>query len=251
MRLPIIWPSCSSLEGAGHYVCCNAGIGTVFRDRITPLARPIFMAGKDAQVLYLDDKRLAASILGGDEPAFRRFFDENYARLYRFALTRLGNDEAAAEDIVQQSFSKALVKLQTYRGESQLHTWLCAICRNDIVDWHRRQGRYEDRIVLAEDLPGIKAAVDSFRAPESDDPAVIFRRTEAARLIQVALDRLPPKYGNALEWKYVEGYSSQEIAERLNIGREAAQSLLARAKRAFTEVYGALTDAPVPTEHRG
>jgi RNA polymerase sigma-70 factor (ECF subfamily) len=202
-------------------------------------------------VVYLDDKRLAKRVLGGDEDAFRQFFDENYARLYRFALTRLKNDAEAAQDIVQHSFSKALRKLDTYKAESQLHTWLCAICRNDIGDWYRKQGRYQERIVLVEDQPAIQAAIDSFRAPETDDPALNYQRTEAARLIQVALDRLPPKYGNALEWKYVEGYSSQEIADRLNIGLEAAQSLLARAKRAFTDVYGTLTDGHAQATGRG
>ena len=209
------------------------------------------MAKGRKEIVYLDDKRLAARVLGGDEAAFRQFFDENYARLYRFALSRLKNDTETAQDIVQHSFSKALAKLHTYKAESQLHTWLCAICRNDIGDLYRKQGRYEDHIVLAEDQPALRAAIDSFRAPPTDDPAQNYQRTEAARLIQVALDRLPPKYGNALEWKYVEGYSSREIADRLGIGPEAAQSLLARAKRAFAEVYGTLTDANKQATGRG
>jgi RNA polymerase sigma-70 factor (ECF subfamily) len=58
----------------------------------------------------------------------------------------------------------------------------------------------------------------------------------------VALDRLPPRYGDALEWKYVEGYSAQEIATRLDIGLEAANSLLARAKRAFREIYSSMLE---------
>lgn len=209
------------------------------------------MATGRKAVVYLDDKRLAARVLSGDEEAFRQFFDDNYDRLYRFALTRLKNDIDAAEDIVQLSFSKALAKLHTYKAESQLHTWLCAICRNDIGDWYRKQGRYEERIVLVEDQPALQAVIDSFRAPAIDDPVLSFQRTEATRLIQVALDRLPPNYGNALEWKYVEGYSSKEIAERLNIGVEAAQSLLARAKRAFADVYGALAGASNESASRG
>jgi RNA polymerase sigma-70 factor (ECF subfamily) len=64
---------------------------------------------------------------------------------------------------------------------------------------------------------------------------------EGLRLIQVALDRLPARYGNVLEWKYIEGYSVKEIAARLELGHEATQSLLARAKRAFGDVYSSLT----------
>ena len=90
---------------------------------------------------------------------------------------------------------------------------------------------------------------DEGAAPATDDPEANFRRLETVRLIQVALDQLPTHYGNALEWKYVYGFSVDEIAAKLGVGIEAAQSLLARAKRGFQEVYGALTselagDAP-------
>ena len=95
--------------------------------------------------------------------------------------------------------------------------------------------------MLVEDLPEVQAAVDSIQAPES--PERHYQRVEALRLIQVALDRLPAKYGNVLEWKYVEGHSVKEIAERLGIGTEATQSLLARAKRAFADVYTTLSGA--------
>ena len=61
------------------------------------------------------------------------------------------------------------------------------------------------------------------------------------RLIQVALDALPPRYGDVLEWKYIEGYSIKEISKRMNIGTEATQSLLARARRAFADVYSSLS----------
>jgi RNA polymerase sigma-70 factor (ECF subfamily) len=108
-------------------------------------------------------------------------------------------------------------------------------------DWLAKQGRYKQHIVLTEDYPEIQAAVDSFQAPQSGNPEQNYQRTELVRLIQVALDSLPPKYGNVLEWKYIEGYSVNEIAEKLNLGNEATQSLLARAKRAFSDVYGSLS----------
>lgn len=201
------------------------------------------MTGGKSDIVYAQDRLLARRILAGDEEAFRRFFDEHYPRLYRFALNRMDGDEAAAEDVAQQTMIKALRSLRGYKAESQLHTWLCAICRNDIADWYRARGRYEQRIVLAEDQPAVRAAVESYRAPAADDPVECFRHAEAARLIQVALDLIPVKYGNALEWKYVEGLSSGEIADRLGIGYEAAQSLLARAKRAFAEAYNELGEA--------
>ncbi|MBT8084784.1 MAG: hypothetical protein KJN72_06140, partial [Woeseia sp.] len=90
------------------------------------------MADRSSEVVYAEDRQMAQRLLAGDEAAFRQFFDEHYGRLYRFALSRLGGDQVAAEDIVQQTLSKALRKLASYKAESQLQTWLCAICRNDI-----------------------------------------------------------------------------------------------------------------------
>lgn len=191
--------------------------------------------------VYLDDKRLVKQLLANDEQAFDRFFSENFARLYRFALTRLPDDPEGTREVVQIAMTKAIRKLHTYRGESALFTWLCAITRNEMSDWLAKQGRYRKHVVLTEDYPEIQAAVDSFQAPASDDPEKEFQRTELVRLIQVALDRLPPKYGNVLEWKYIEGYSVSEIAAKLDLGNEATQSLIARAKRAFSDVYGSLS----------
>ena len=125
-----------------------------------------------------------------------------------------------------------------------MFTWLCTICRNELSDYFAKTARDRRHLVLTEDHPEIEAAVDSFRAPPSDDPEREFQRLETARLIQVALDRLPARYGDALEWKYVYGFSAKEVAEKLGVGREAAQSVLARAKRAFYEVYRSLLQAP-------
>ncbi len=193
--------------------------------------------------LYPDDKRLVKQLLAGDEVAFNRFFDGHFARLYRFASARLGDDPEAASDIVQITLTKALRKLGTYRAESALFTWLCAICRNEISDWLRREGRHAAHVVLTEDFGEVRAAIDSLPAPACDDPEREYRRLELHRLVQVALDRLPAHYGNVLEWKYVEGRSVREIAARLELGTEATQSLLARAKRAFAEVYSTMAGA--------
>lgn len=193
--------------------------------------------------IYLDDKRLVKKLLSGDERAFDGFFEDNYARLYRFALVRLSDDPDAAREIAQIVLTRAMQKLHTYRAESALFTWLCAICRNEVSDWLSRQGRYRQHIVLTEDFPDIQAAVDSFQTPFAENPEAQYQRLEKLRMIQVALDRLPAKYGNVLEWKYVEGHSVRDIAKRLNLGFEATQSLIARAKRAFADVYSTLVDA--------
>ena len=197
------------------------------------------------------DKLLVKKILAGDETSFRRFFNEYVHRIYRFALTRVGHDQEAAKDIAQQTMTKALKNMSRYRGEAQLFTWLCAICRNESIDWLRRNQKHAEHIVMVEDNPGVRAFVESLQTEDKDNPDNQHLREQGYRLIQVALDQLPARYGDALEWKYIEGYSVLEIAQKLKISKEATHSLLARAKRAFADLYNGLHDGSFPTHKAG
>jgi RNA polymerase sigma-70 factor (ECF subfamily) len=100
--------------------------------------------------------------------------------------------------------------------------------------------------VLIDDSEEVRAALESIAAPDSDDPFRGADRAELGRLVHAVLDRLPQRYGDALEWKYVEGRSVEEIGERLGIGHTAAQSLLARARVAFREGLEAVFGASAP-----
>jgi RNA polymerase sigma-70 factor (ECF subfamily) len=197
---------------------------------------------RDMEPAVTSDPQLIRRMLAGDERAFEAFFNAYFPRLYRFALPRLNGDVDATREIVQNTLGKAIRKLESFRGESGLFTWICQICRNEIVDYIRAERRMR-HVVLIDDQPELRAAVESIEAPEEFDLVKGYGREEAARLVRVVLDRLPASYGDALEWKYIEGESVEIIGERLGIGTTAAQSLLARARRAFREslesVFGA------------
>ncbi len=77
-------------------------------------------------------------------------------------------------------------------------------------------------------------------AATADDPATALERKELARLVRVALDYLPIRYGQALEWKYLAGLPVNEIARRLELSPKAAESLLTRARQAFRDDFGEL-----------
>jgi RNA polymerase sigma-70 factor (ECF subfamily) len=189
------------------------------------------------------EQALVRRMLAGEERAFTAFFEGYFARLYRFALPRLNADAQATREVVQSTLTKAMRRLADFRGEAALFTWLCQICRREVVDYLRAHKRYSDRVVLIEDSPDLRAAIDSIEAPEEFDLALTYSREDLGRMVRTVLDRLPPRYGDALEWKYVEGRSVEEIGARLGIGHTAAQSLLARAREAFRQaletVFGA------------
>jgi RNA polymerase sigma-70 factor (ECF subfamily) len=180
------------------------------------------------------DRFLVARLLRGDEAAFAEFFEASFAPLFRFALPRVGGDADAAEDVVQATLCRAVRKLGTWRGEAALLTWLTSICRREIATHFEKQKKVPPMIELTEDIPEIRAALDSLGEPES-----ALRRKETARLVQAVLDRLPSRYGDALEWKYIEGLSVAEIAGRLGLTTKAAESMLTRARDAFRDGFTA------------
>lgn len=192
-----------------------------------------------AELVHVD-RALARRILGGDEAAFRDLFDRFFPRLYRFALARLPRDPEAARDIVQQTFCQAIERLDTYRGEAALYTWFCQICRNAVADHYRRHSRSAARVVLLEDQPDARAILESFAAPEADEPETGAMRAQVHRLVEATLDALPGRYGEALEWKYIDGLSVREIAERMSLGEKATESLLTRARESFREAIAGI-----------
>jgi RNA polymerase sigma-70 factor (ECF subfamily) len=190
-----------------------------------------------------DDRQLVNAMLAGEERAFRQFFEVYFPRVYRFALPRLRRNEDTAKDVVQTTLIKAMRKLGDWRGDASLFTWLCQICRREIADHVRSQQRHSSKVVLIEDSEEVRAALENIEAPATYDPLRRADGAELKRLVHAVLDRLPNRYGEALELKYVEGHSVEEIGEKLGIGQTAAQSLLARARVAFREgleaVFGA------------
>jgi RNA polymerase sigma-70 factor (ECF subfamily) len=124
-----------------------------------------------------------------------------------------------------------------------LFTWLCTFCRREISAFYRHRGRIPEVVPLVEDDPEVRAALSSLGAL-LEGPEAAVRRKEVGRLVQVALDHLPSRYGDALEWKYLEGVPVKEIGERLGIGPKAAESLLTRARQAFRDGFTSLIRTP-------
>ena len=173
----------------------------------------------------------------GDERAFDEYFDAYFGGLYRFALARLGCDEEAAREAATAALARGAFKIASFRGEAALFTWLCTICRREILSQLRRRGRLGQAVELREEAVEVRAALESLASEPPPGSAEAARRADLVRAVQVTLDALPRRYGDALEWKYVLGLSVDEIAARLGLGLKAAESLLGRARQAFREGF--------------
>lgn len=183
-----------------------------------------------------DTEQLVQQLLRGDQVAFDAFADEYVPRLLRFARSRLSgpNREDLAQDLVQTTLCKALSRIQTFRADSSLFSWLCACCLNEVRMHFRRA---ENRMERQNEDVLVEFPADP-RGSFGPDPALRAIAADRSRSVQETLNRLPSHYAEVLEWKYVERWKTVRIAEQLRCGVKAVESQLVRARRAFRKEYG-------------
>lgn len=186
------------------------------------------------------DMRLVDRVLDGDEASFDVFFRSYYPRLYRFALSRLDGDGDLADETAQVVLCQAISKLDTYRGEAPLFSWLCTFCRYEVSRQRKARHRAQGDKPLAEEDPSVKAALESVLSETGRDPDVALYRDEIRRLIIVAVDHLPTLYADVLEAKYLHDRSVNDIAEQIGRSPKATESILTRARAAFRENFNSV-----------
>ena len=187
------------------------------------------------------DRELARRVAAGNIGAFDELFNEYFPRLFRFTMARTDGDERLAEEVVQRTMCKVVRNMGKFRGEALLFTWLCQICRNELASVYRSRGVAGSETVPYEDVPEIRAALESIvtgpKEPENQRAA-----KELATFVRVTLAHLPLRYAQALELKYIRGCSVVEIGNELGITQKAAESVLSRARAAFKEGFRSLWD---------
>lgn len=196
------------------------------------------------QTLVGEDRLLIKRLLRGDEKAFARFFDDQFPRVYRFALSRTRGDHGLAEEVAQETMCRAMEKLSSWRGEAGLTSWLFTICRNQLSDRFRGPAARTQTFFSADDLPEVRAALESLQTADTADPEQSGMAAELRLLVQAALDYLPVHQATALRLKYFEGISVREMAATLKLTEKAAESLLSRARRDFREAFALLRSHP-------
>ena len=169
------------------------------------------------------DAALLVSYANGDVAAGRTLLARLAPRLFGYA-TRVLGDRAEAEDVVQETMLKLWKIAPKWRqGEAQVSTWAYRVMVNMCTDKLRmRQSRGQ-------------VALDAIAEPEADIKSAVDQMTDAARIdaLQAALDALPERQRQAVVLRHLEGMNNPEIAQIMDIGVEAVESLTARGKRAL------------------
>jgi RNA polymerase sigma-70 factor (ECF subfamily) len=194
--------------------------------------------------VHKEDLKLAKQLLSGNEQVFETFFNQYYVRVYRFCLRRVNENEA--EDIALETMRQAMRRIETYRGEASLLAWVYQVARSQVSAFYKRAQKHKDLLLIEDDLQ-VQAQVEAMSSELSADPEASRDQQQHANLIHYMLDSLPGDYGRILEWKYVEGWSVEEIAQRLESSPTAIQSMLARARTAFRNAYEQISQSAEQT----
>jgi RNA polymerase sigma-70 factor (ECF subfamily) len=178
------------------------------------------------------DAALAASAVSGDTGAFEMLMRRHYAAVWRVAFLSV-REEAAAEELAQDTFMRAYTALAGWRGDASLRTWLATICRRLCIDRARLK---QLQTVNAPDLEAVAG-------PASETEALADRFD-----LRAALDRLPDEDREAFLLVHHYGYSSFETASLLGIPASTVRSRVGRAKQ---RLAAALTTRPVTAQDTG
>jgi RNA polymerase sigma-70 factor, ECF subfamily len=173
-----------------------------------------------------DDVPLLAAVADGDAAAVATLLDEVAPTVYGFILARVGGKEIVAEDLLQETLLEGLRSRHTFRGDSALGTWLCAIARRRIA----RHYEAERRADLARS--GLRALPPLAGEPDED---AVDQRDE----VVAALGRLPAMHRQVLVLKYLDGLSVEQIASTVGKTAVQVQSLLQRSRDGLRRELGA------------
>jgi len=156
-------------------------------------------------------------ILQGDQRAGERLIRQHYPRIYRLLRYLTGNVEIA-QDLTQQTFVKAWLALETYKGEARLATWLHRIAYHEYTHWLR--SRREDT-----PLEAVAELADLGLAHELD-----------GILLARALGQLSPELRDTFLLYYVQELSVPEVALVLNLPPGTVKSRLFTARQRLREL---------------
>ncbi len=175
---------------------------------------------------WASDDELVAQILGCDAQAFDLLYETYFPRVYRFALSRLG-DPAEAEDVTQEVFFTVFNALGSFRGRSSLLVWIFGITRHTVI---RRFRRVRPRL---ESLEGSSAREVPSREVPTD------RRVDARRMLGRCEDvihaELTSLQRRIFHLKHLRGQSIRAIASSLGKSEDAIKANLYRMRRAIAQ----------------
>jgi RNA polymerase sigma-70 factor (ECF subfamily) len=191
----------------------------------------------------LSDEALVARTRRGDAAAFGQIMRRNNRRLFRVAHAIL-KDHGEAEETVQEAYIRAYDRLDGFRGEAALSTWLAKIAANEALSRLRRRRPTVSLSVIPGGLdhPAIRTEA-TLVEPAKHDPEAAAARGEIRTVLERAIEELPCHFRSVFVLRAVEEFSVKDTADCLGIPRETVKTRFFRAKRLLRENLNQSFDA--------
>ena len=182
------------------------------------------------------DARLIESARSGDVAAFEQVYRREVGRVYALCL-RMTADAQRARELTQTVFVRAWDRLGSFRGDSQLSSWLHRIAVNEVLIDARTERRRRARVVLAEDEGA--ASEDSDEPDRRDAPRstgiTLPVDTESRIDLERAIAKLPPGARTVFVLHDIEGYRHEEISRMTGSAEGTLRAQLHRARKLLME----------------
>lgn len=162
----------------------------------------------------------------GDPAAFEACVHDHQEHLFRL-LFRLTGDMDDSLDLVQETFLRAMRGFPTFRGKSSIRTWLHRIAMNVFLNHKRRR---QPQVVDLETLENLKPSWWNRWGGRISIPENVVIDREQREQLGRAIFKLPPDYRVVLCLRDREGYTTQEVADLLELSIAAVKSRLYRAR---------------------
>jgi RNA polymerase sigma-70 factor (ECF subfamily) len=169
----------------------------------------------------------------GDVGAFEELVRRYDRNVFRIAQHITQNREDA-EDVVQDAFLKAYENLPQFQGQSKFYTWLVRIAVNEALMKLRRR-RPERMVSLDEEVRTEEDSMPREIADWSPNPEQQYNQAELKDILGKTIQGLPPGFRTVFVLRDVEGLSTEETAEALNLSIPAVKSRLLRARLQLRE----------------
>jgi len=175
-----------------------------------------------ARTEKLTDVELVAQFVRDrSQTVFEELYDRHSQYLFRVALRMLNRNVTAAEEVMQETWIRAVAALHKFRGDSALRTWLCGITINCCREsWRRKE------FVALDEAPALGEAVPH-QATE-----------HAAARVEDAIRALDPQAREIIELHCIMGHTHEEVAEILGVAPGTSKSRLFRARETLRALLG-------------
>ena len=166
----------------------------------------------------ISDEEIVTKILSGETALFETLMRKYNEQLYRISLSIVGDGDAA-EDIMQTAYINAYRQLGNFEGRSSFGTWLTRILINESLLYKKREQRKQQLVMETR-----------FTERHNETPLSGLLNKELKDILEKAVARLPEKYRVVFVMREVQGMSTDETMEALELGESNVKMRLIRAK---------------------